>query len=155
MTIARQASLLSTLYAQIYFACHLRHVRDEETGRSLTVHKAAILDNLNEIEPTTLLELARHMGVTASTMSVNVNRLVGAGYVARTKDQHDRRRLALRLTKTGSRIKERNSVLDAKLVASMVRRLTPSELELGLAGLRLLARAASELAGLTRVPEDA
>ena len=84
MTIARQASLLGTLYTRIYSVCRLRHVRDEEDGENLTSHQAAILENLDETIPTTLRELASRMGVTASTMSLNVSRLVGAGYVVRT-----------------------------------------------------------------------
>jgi DNA-binding MarR family transcriptional regulator len=146
MTIDRQASKLSTLYAQIYFACHWRRVHGEKGGRVLTAHKAAILNNLDQSEPTTLLALARCMRVTASTMSLNVNRLVGAGYVARKKDGRDGRRLALRLTKKGLRARQRTSVLlDAELVQRMVQRLKPSELEIGVTGLQLLARAASKL----------
>src|SRR6266566_3782665 len=56
------------LYPHIYFACHTRHVRDPRTHRVLSAHQASILDPLDEREPRTLLDLARHMGVTASTM---------------------------------------------------------------------------------------
>ena len=67
------------LYPRIYFACHTRHVRDPQTRRLLSAHQASILDHLDEHEPLALLDLAHHMGVTASTMSLNIERLVRRG----------------------------------------------------------------------------
>src|ERR1700747_758800 len=69
------------LYPRIYFACHTRHVRDPETRRLLSAHQASILDHLDEHEPLALLDLAKHMGVTPSTMSLNIERLGGRGDV--------------------------------------------------------------------------
>ena len=60
------------LYPRIYFACHTRHVRDDQSGAVISAHQASILDHLDEIEPTALNDLARHMGVTASTMCITV-----------------------------------------------------------------------------------
>ncbi len=73
------------LYPRIYFACHTRHVRDPQSHRLLSAHQASILDHLDEHEPLSLLDLARHMGVTPSTMSLNIERLVRRGYVSRDR----------------------------------------------------------------------
>jgi len=135
---------LLDLYPRIYFACHTRHVRDPKSSRTLSAHQASILDHLDEREPLTLLDLAAHMGVTASTMSLHVERLVRRGYVLRERDVHDARRLRLRLTPVGVRVREANSVLDALLVRGMLARLSAEEREAGLHGLALLARAAGE-----------
>ena len=70
-------------YPQIYFACHRRHVRDEATQAVLSAHQASVLDHLDDVEGTSLATLARHMGVTASTMSLTVDRLERGGYVTR------------------------------------------------------------------------
>lgn len=133
-----------TCYPKIYFACHTRHVQDEETHQRLSAHQAAILDHLDDVEPASMLQLAAHMGVTASTMSLTVDRLVRAGYVTRDRDVLDARKVALRLTKDGARLKERKSVLDRELVAAMLARMKPRERAAGLAGLELLAKAAAE-----------
>lgn len=133
-----------TYYPKIYFACHTRHVQDEETNQRLSAHQASILDHLDEVEATSMLQLAAHMGVTASTMSLTVDRLVRAGYVTRDRDALDARKVALRLTKDGARLKERKSVLDRELVAAMLARMKPRERAAGLAGLALLAKASSE-----------
>ena len=100
------------LYPRIYFACHTRHVRDPQTQRLLSRHQASILDHLDEVEPTTVKDLARHMGVTAATMSMSIDRLERKGYVVRLKDAKDRRRVHVRLTTAGVRVREASSVLD-------------------------------------------
>ena len=140
-------------YPKIYFACHTRHVRDEETNQRLSAHQASLLDHLDELEPTSMLTLAGHMGVTASTMSLTVDRLVRSGYVTRDRDAIDGRKVALRLTKDGVRVKERKSVLDRDLVAAMLGRMRPRERSAGLAGLEILAKAAAEFIGSRRFKE--
>ena len=52
-----------------FFACHTRHVKGPGTRRILSAHRASILDHLDAREPTTVSELARHMGVMPSTWS--------------------------------------------------------------------------------------
>jgi DNA-binding MarR family transcriptional regulator len=131
-------------YPRIFFACHTRHVRDDRSNRTISAHQASILDHLDEIEPTGLNDLARHMGVTASTMCITVDRLIRARYVARTRDPRDGRRVALRITRSGARLRDQKSVLDADLVRAMLARLTPAERRDALRGLELLARAAAE-----------
>ncbi|HKV62358.1 MAG TPA: MarR family transcriptional regulator [Candidatus Acidoferrum sp.] len=132
------------LYPRIYFACHTRHVRDPETRRLLSAHQASILDHLDEQEPLALLDLAKHMGVTPSTMSLNIERLVRKGYVSRERAAEDGRRLKLRITPAGVRLREAKSVLDPERVRALLARLTPEQQDAGIHGLALLARAGSE-----------
>ena len=132
------------LYPRIYFACHTRHVRDPESGATLSSHQVSILDHLNIDDPTSLAELAAHMGVTPSTMSLAIDRLEGEGYVKRTRDREDARRLRLLLTAKGKRIREAHSVLDAEKVDAMLARLSAAERNDAIRGLELLARAASQ-----------
>jgi len=141
-------------YPTIYFACHRRHVRDPATRVVLSAHQAGILDHLDAVSPTTLTTLAEHLGVTAGTMSVAVDRLVRQGYVRRSRDPRDRRRLTLRLTEAGVRIKSLQSVLDPALVRAVLARLSPAERADGLRGLALLAAAAAEeiRSGSVRLP---
>jgi len=142
--IAGAAREVMALYPRIYFACHTRHVRDPQSGRLLSRHQASVLDHLDEIDPTTLNDLAGHMGVTAATMSLMVDRLERKGYVGRLRDTADRRRVHLRLTSAGVRIREASSVLDPNRVEALLARLTPVERNDALRGLGLLARAAQE-----------
>ena len=132
-------------YPRIYFACHRRHVRDEQTQSLLSAHQAGILDHLDDVEGTSLLDLARHMGVTPSTMSLTVDRLERGGYVTRVRSTADRRRVDLRLTPDGVRIKQQQKVLEPELVAAMLSRLDERKRKQALRGLELLAEAAVDL----------
>jgi len=132
-------------YPKIYFATHRRHIRDEDSRTVLSAHQASILDHLDEVEPTALFDLARHMGVTASTMSLAVDRLERGGYVTRARSQQDARRVDLRLTTAGVRIKRQQKVLEPDLVAAMLARLDTRKRAEALRGLQLLAEAAVDL----------
>ena len=131
-------------YPKIFFACHTRHVRDPKSNRKISAHQASILDHLDEIEATGLKDLALHMGVTPSTMSLSVDRLARGGYVNRGPDPRDGRRVALRITAAGARLRDQMTVLDPGLVRSILSRLNPAQRKRALDGLELLACAAGE-----------
>lgn len=140
--ITDDAARLMELYPRIFHACHTRHVRDESSGRTLSARQASILDHLDDVEPTSLTALAEHMGVTPSTMSLAIDRLERGGYVRRVRDRIDGRRVLLRLSRKGVRIRDKSSVLDASLVRAMLDRLSPAARSEAIAGLAALAAAA-------------
>ena len=133
------------LYPKIYFACHRRHVSDPKNKRTLSAHQASILDHLDRIEGTSLTELAQHMGIKASAMSIATTRLVKLGYVVRQRDADDKRKLLLRLTKDGARLKGSQSVLEPERVEAMLGNLTEPERQQAVSGLAMLAKAAQQL----------
>lgn len=130
-------------YPRIYFGAHRRHTRDPISGDLVSQKQIQILDHLDEVNSTSLTDLAAHLGVTPGTMSVAVDRLIKRGYITRTPDTADRRRVHLRLTAAGARVCQAHSVLDPDLVQAMVDTLTDAERDLALRGLALLADAAS------------
>jgi MarR family transcriptional regulator, organic hydroperoxide resistance regulator len=132
-------------YPQIFFACHRRHVRDEQSRKVISAHQASVLDHLDEVEGTSLLGLAKHMGVTPSTMSLMVDRLERGGYVTRERSKEDKRRVDLRLTAAGMRIKRQDRVLEPELVAAVLSRLKGQKRRQALRGLELLAEASVEM----------
>jgi MarR family transcriptional regulator, organic hydroperoxide resistance regulator len=144
LSVEEAARNVIALYPRIYFACHTRHVRDPHSQKLLSRHQASILDHLDDIDPTTLNDLARHMGVTPATMSVAIDRLERKGFVARTRDTVDRRRVQLRLTTAGLRVREANSVLDPPRVEALVARLPDGDRLAAIRGLALLAQAADQ-----------
>lgn len=135
-------SLLMTFYPKIYLACHTRHVNDPVKGVKLTAHQGSVLDHLDLEESITMQELALHLGVTPSTMSITIDRLARLGYVKRVKDKRDSRRVNLFLTAHGNKIKKSKSVLDASRVRAMLARLTEKERAAALKGLGILSSAA-------------
>lgn len=152
-SLGQARTAVMTLYPQIYFACHTRHVRDVQTQRLLSRHQASILDHLDEIEPTTVAQLAAHMGVTAGTMSLSLDRLERKGCVTRVKDAKDKRRVHVRLTTAGVRVRDAASLLDPDRVTRIVSRLTEHDRVKAVEGLAALARAAHESSAAQLKPE--
>jgi DNA-binding MarR family transcriptional regulator len=140
-----QVKAVLKTYPVIYLACHRRHVRDPQTKAVLSARQAGVLDHLDEVEGTSLTQLARHMGVTASTMSLMTDRLERSGYVQRERCQPDGRRVDLRLTAAGARIKAQQNVLEPELVAAMLGYMDDEERQQALQGLELLAAAAHKM----------
>jgi MarR family transcriptional regulator, organic hydroperoxide resistance regulator len=151
--LSTDVQTLLDAYPRIYFACHRRHVRDPQTQRRLSAHQASILDHLDTVDPTTLGDLARHMGVTPATMSIAIDRLVRTGYVTRTRSAIDRRRAELRLTEAGQRIKSASSVLEPERVEALLKQIPPDERTAALAGLARLAGAADEVIQARAAPD--
>ena len=85
------------------------------------------------------------MGVTASTMSLTVDRLERGGYVTRGRNKTDKRRVDLKLTPAGARVKRQQKVLEPELVAALLARLDRARRREALHGLKLLAEAAVEM----------
>jgi DNA-binding MarR family transcriptional regulator len=137
----RHVRQLLAAYPRIYFACHTRHVKDPATGEDISAHQASILDHLDEVDPMSMTDLAEHMGVTVATMSLAIDRLERRTFVRRDRDTRDRRRVLLRVTAAGVRLREAKSVLDPVRVEQVLDQLSPADRDKALEGLDLLARA--------------
>jgi DNA-binding MarR family transcriptional regulator len=131
-------------YPQIYLACHVDHMRAVSTPYRLSAKDSVLLTHLDEKAAISAGRLARHLGVTASTLSAAIQRLELLGYLTRTARTKDRRTIELRLTATGAKAMEATSVLDPKRVASVLACLSPAERNRAVQGLALLARGAAE-----------
>jgi DNA-binding MarR family transcriptional regulator len=81
------------------------------------------------------------MGVTVATMSLAIDRLERKGYARRERDPQDGRRVLLRATAAGMRLREAKSVLDPVRVEQVLAQLSPGDRAAALKGLHLLARA--------------
>jgi len=90
-------------------------------------------------------ELAEYMGVTASTMSLNLKRLSETGFISRERDPDDRRVMNVRLTEAGGMIREALRELDPGRVEAMLTSLSGEERRLVVRGLAVLADAADGL----------
>jgi len=132
-------------YPKIYLACHTRHVRDDASGKALSPHMGSVLDHLTHDPPLSISELARHLDLNESTVSLHVSKLERSGYIRRVRDERDHRRVRVQLTASGLRVKKENAVLDPELVTRMMSLLGPVDAEAALHGLELLADAAARL----------
>ena len=140
-----QVEAILAAYTTLHAAWRRRGVQDQATGRSVSNHQAGILEQLDPAAPITVGELAQRLGVTPATISIQLVRLVRLRLVVREADPDDGRRVRLRLSETGARMRSLRSLLDPERVRAALSRLPESEREAAIAGLRALAAAAVAL----------
>jgi len=129
-------------YPQIYLACHTRHERRRQNAASLTAQESSLLAHLSADTPMRATALAKHLGVGRSTLSAAVKRLTSLGYISRSRDDHDRRAVGLRLSAQGAKAMQAGSVLDTRRVGALLAQLNAADRARAIDGLALLARAA-------------
>lgn len=132
-------------YRRIHFACRHREVAPPDGGPALSAAQADILAHLDPVDPAMVGELAEHLGVTASTMSLHLKRLDERGYVRRDPDPADRRVTNVRLTDTGVAARDAREPLDGERVHALLGLLDAGERRQAVRGLTLVARAADAL----------
>ena len=96
-------------------------------------------------------ELAVHLGVSISTMSGLVDRLVDHELLARHDDPADRRQVVVTITATGSGHLERFRELNAARMRRLLVRLEDAELDIVERATRLLAAAADDEFPITAI----
>jgi DNA-binding MarR family transcriptional regulator len=136
---------IQRLYPQIYIACHTDHVRAVSTKWRISSQDAAILVHLDREYGLSPRELAKHLGISSSTLSAYLARLSALGYLTNEASKNDGRRREIRLTERGAEALSGTSVLDATRVKKLLRELKPADRKEALRGLRLLADAAKKM----------
>ncbi len=110
----------------------------------LTLPQLRVLFQVRRSPGVTTGELARSMGITMSTTSGLVAKLVSAGLVARGSSEADRRQIPLELTEAGHSLAGELAEITRPFINDLAAELGP-ELEQVVAGLETLSRAAEEV----------
>ena len=136
---AMDEALLGTARAVMRISLH---AADQVGGVSVVQLRALTI--LLEAGGTNLAQLAEGMGVTVSTTSRLVDRLVAAGLVERRTAQHTRREIRLRLTDRGRQTVDRYDGLRLTELRRCIDALPETEQPGALTCLRALADAAAQ-----------
>lgn len=121
---------------------HLR--RGDESD--LSEHERQLLHHIPPSAPGVPLgDVARHLALPNSSASVLVKDLARRGFVRRTRDPRDERRLALVLTRRGAERVAADSVLDPERLASALAALPAAERRALVAALERVAEAGAAL----------
>jgi DNA-binding MarR family transcriptional regulator len=126
-------------YPVIWIACHREHRKRDASG--ISDHEAGLLTHLAGIEHCTPAQLAKHLGVGASAVSAQLQRLRGLGLLD-VQIGIDKRRRTLSITEAGRKLSLQRSPLDTGLVSALLGRLKPEDRAIAVRGLQLLASAA-------------
>lgn len=128
VTVAAAAEVLQFTYPQVYYACHSRHSRARSGQTHLSDRDVQLLVHLDRREPMRVTGLARHMGLSASTVSEAVASLERLGYVTKARDAAgDRRAVSVLLTLKGIAAVRAGSVLETPRLQAVLRRLDARE----------------------------
>jgi DNA-binding MarR family transcriptional regulator len=117
-----------------------RQLRRELAPLGITAGQAALLHAIRVETGIGVRELASREGMSAPTISAHVDRLEAAGLVTRTRSGADRRRVRLELTEAGLRVLRAARSRRTAWLASRLKHLTPTELEVLEAALAPLSR---------------
>lgn len=131
-------------FPRIDEVCRARPVA-ASAAAPITTPQARVLRQLDEHDPMMVTELADHLGVTPSTMSLTLSRLQRDGLIRRERDPDDRRVVNVRLTPEGERMRQATASLDPDRVDALLRVLRPEDRRRAVDGLALLAEAADAL----------
>ena len=124
-------------FPQVYFACHTRHQRKRSTAHRLSQRDSAILAHLSTTDPVAPGELAAHLGISKSTMSEALKRLVTLGFARRASS----RSASVLLSDQGRHAVADTSVLETARLRAVLEPLTAADRELVRRGLETLAHA--------------
>jgi DNA-binding MarR family transcriptional regulator len=105
-----------------------RELRREAREVGVSPHQVTLMVAIKYEPGIGVRELAAHEKVSAPAMSKHVDRLERDGLVARTPDEHDKRRVGLTLTEDGQRVLRRVRSRRTAWLATRLRGLTPAQL---------------------------
>jgi DNA-binding MarR family transcriptional regulator len=133
-----------TLYRRIWGALNRQDASD------LSQHERQLLHHVPSEGAVSLTWLAGHLGLPKSTASMVVKSLGQRGFVERTRDPQDERRLAIARTEHGRARVGEDTVLEPEPLRAALAKLPPEVRAALLDGLAQLADAAEEVSGKRR-----
>lgn len=132
-----------------------RHRTPEFLDVGITMAQAKVLHLVGTTGELHMSELVHALGVSVSTVSEVVDRLVEHGFLARRDDPADRRQVVVSLTPAGTSLLDRFRDLNGALIRALLARLEPPDLAAIDQGIRALHAAAIALRTEQASPADA
>jgi DNA-binding MarR family transcriptional regulator len=123
-----------------------RRIRDTPGDTTLTSPELRVLSRLDRAGPATTADLARREQITPQAMGATVALLEGRGFVARSPDPQDGRRMILTPSKEGRRaLHSGRSALAERLTDALLAGFDDDEIELLRAAAPLIERLAERV----------
>jgi DNA-binding MarR family transcriptional regulator len=91
----------------------------------MTIAQAATLETLRMEGPLRMGDLGKRLGITPSTLTRNLRRLLDAGYVRRVVDASDRRAAVVALTASGCRHADKLEKQEQSFAGEILERIDP------------------------------
>ena len=95
----------------------------------ITMNDLHVIEAIGAGEPKSMSSVARALSVTVGTLTIAVNSLVKKGYVIRQRSSEDRRVVLISLSARGKDVFKHHDSFRQSMIDSIVKELTPEELE--------------------------
>ncbi len=127
---------LDELIEQMLLKAYTRIIYNEDKVLKNIIGDKLSIKELNTLEiiydntksgTNTATNIAKALGITLSTLTINIDRLQAKGYVNRIKHEKDRRIVHLVLTQEGMQIRNKHENLHKKTVNSAIKALSNTE----------------------------
>ena len=128
-------------YAQLVELLSASHT-PEFPDPHVTMAQMRVLMLLSAVGEARMSDLAHQLGISPSTLSSLVDRLVEAQFVTRRDDTHDRRSVLVSIAPAGSQLLDQFNELGADALRSLLEQLTPTEIVTVNQAIELLVAAA-------------
>jgi len=101
----------------------------ESTFRNLSITEIHTLTAITENQTKTMTQVAKELGISVSTLTTAINRLVHKGYVHRFRVEEDRRIVKIQLTEAGKSALREHEAFHIAMVSDALKTLSPDEID--------------------------
>jgi NAD(P)H-dependent flavin oxidoreductase YrpB (nitropropane dioxygenase family)/DNA-binding MarR family transcriptional regulator len=101
----------------------------ESTFRNLSITEVHTLAAITENQTKTMTQVANELGISVSTLTTAINRLVQKGYVHRFRVEEDRRIVKIQLTESGKSALREHEAFHIAMVSDALKTLSPEEID--------------------------
>lgn len=99
----------------------------KDTGIDATINDVHIIEIIGRAGVITVGGIAAELGITAASVTVAVNRLASKGYLAKKKDENDRRSVHVTLARPGVRVYRLHRYFHIRMVQSVTKEMTEEQ----------------------------
>lgn len=101
----------------------------ESTFGNLTITEIHTLEAITIDKTKTMTQVATELGISVSTLTAAINKLVKKGYVHRFREEDDRRKVKIQLTDSGKEAVKEHDSFHLEMVSQALSTMSPEEVK--------------------------
>lgn len=121
--------MMRTIRRKLNYQFKSNRLSDFQKNLTMGEQQVIMVLSENNNTPMAMKDMASELGISASTLTSIVDRLVERGLVKRDTDEKDRRKIQISLTKEGESLYKHIAEFRIKVLEPIFKSLTPQEIE--------------------------
>ncbi len=124
VSMLRVKSSLNELLVNVFnYIVSIEGIILKNRGLPISMTEMHILEAVAKTNDPTMSNVANRLLITAGTLTTAVNRLVKKGYIFREQSEKDRRKIYVKLTEEGERVKAIHDEFHHEMIESVVKNI--------------------------------